>query len=145
MKGTHMSFEEERVKTSDDLDDAPPRQRAIEVPSSGELTAEEKQWGMFCHLSALAGLVVGGLLFIGPLVCWLIKKDTSRFVDYHGKESLNFQINIFILSMILAVTVIGIFLIPIVVVVGVVMPIIAGLKANEGELYEYPYIYRIIK
>lgn len=140
-----MGIEEERVEVRDEERAAPPRQRAIEVPSSGELTAEDKQWGMLCHMSALAGLLVGGLLFIGPLVCWLIKKDTSRFVDYHGKESLNFQINIFILSMICLVTLIGIPLIPIVAVVGIIMPIIAGMKANEGEYYEYPYIYRIIK
>ena len=57
---------------------------------------EEKQWGMFCHLSALVGLLHGGLTFLGPLVCWLVKKDTSRFVDDQGKEALNFQITLFI-------------------------------------------------
>src|SRR5438067_1415460 len=57
------------------------------------LTSEEKTWGMLCHLSTLLAYAAGGLTFIGPLVCWLIKKDTSKFVDYHGKESLNFQLN----------------------------------------------------
>jgi uncharacterized protein len=137
----HMSYaEEERVPVAP-LREAP-------SPSFGEVTAEEKQWGMFCHLSALAGLVVGGLFFIGPLVCWLIKKDTSRFVDYHGKESLNFQINMFIYSLIcaaLAFVLIGFLLLPIVMIYAIVMPIIAGLKANEGEMYEYPYTFRLIK
>jgi hypothetical protein len=147
MKGPHMSFEEERVKTSDDLGDAPPRQRAIELPPSSELTAEEKQWGMFCHLAALAGLVVPGGNLIGPIVCWMVKKDTSRFVDYHGKESVNFQINMLIYLVIcaaLTMVIIGIFLLPIVGIYAIVMPIIAGLKANEGQRYEYPYTWRLL-
>src|SRR5580704_14781621 len=101
----HMSFaqEEERVPVAP-LREAP-------LPSTGDVTAEEKQWGMFCHMSALAGLVIGGLLIVGPLICWLIKKDTSRFVDYHGKEALNFQINILAYTLICFVTILGIFLI----------------------------------
>ena len=58
--------------------------------------ADDKQWGMFAHLSAIAGLMVGGLTFAGPLIIWLIKKDQSKFVDYHGKEALNFQLNVLI-------------------------------------------------
>jgi uncharacterized Tic20 family protein len=27
---------------------------------------------------------------IGPLIIWLLKKDESSFVDYHGKEYFNF-------------------------------------------------------
>ena len=54
------------------------------------LTGEEKTWGMLCHLSTLLSYLALALTFIGPLVCWLVKKDSSKFVDYHGKESLNF-------------------------------------------------------
>ena|SRR5258707_13620618 len=140
-----MSHEEERVKTPYEEREGVPRQRAIEVPSSGELTSEDKQWAMFCHLSALAGLLVGGLFIVGPIVCWLIKKDSSKFVDYHGKESVNFQLCILIASLICAVTVIGIPIVFLLVIAAIVMPIIAGLKANEGEYYQYPYIFRIIK
>ena len=142
-----MSFEEERV--------AYPAGDKFEAPGSslapsfvGDVSADDKQWGMFCHLSALLGYFVGGLTFLGPLICWLVKKDTSRFVDYHGKEALNFQINILIYTLIcipLMFVIIGFLLLPVVVVYGIVMPIIAGIKANEGELYEYPYTFRLIK
>ena len=64
--------------------------------SGGDLTADDKQWGMFCHLSSLAGFVVPGGNIIGPVVCWMMKKEESRFVDYHGKESVNFQISMLI-------------------------------------------------
>lgn len=115
-----------------------------------ETTADDRQWAMFCHLSALLGLLAAGLTFIGPLVCWLVKKDQSKFVDSHGKESLNFQINILIYTLIAAAITfvtcgIAFPLIFIPLIYGIVMPIIAGLKANEGKLYEYPATIRLIK
>jgi uncharacterized Tic20 family protein len=119
-------------------------------PSFGTLTSDDKQWGMFCHLSALLGLAIGGLTFVGPLICWMVKKDTSKFVDYHGKESLNFQLNILGYMLIAwAITIVtcgfGIPLVLAVLVYAIVMPIIAGMKANNGELYQYPATIRIIK
>src|SRR5437867_2604433 len=57
------------------------------------LTSEEKTWGMLCHLSVLLAQFAFYMTFLGPFICWLIKKDSSRFVDHHGKESLNFQLN----------------------------------------------------
>jgi uncharacterized Tic20 family protein len=142
--------------------DVPLSERLQELPTevvpttdSGEVlskqpTAEERQWGMFAHLSALLGLLVGGLTFVGPLVVWLMKKDESKFVDYHGKEALNFQLNILIYSLISVALMIAtcfvLFPLPIVVAVyAIVMPILAGIKANEGELYEYPLTFRMIK
>jgi uncharacterized Tic20 family protein len=129
-------------------EEVPAAQPAEEAPA--ELTQEEKQWGMFCHLSALLGLLVGGLTFVGPLVCWLLKKDTSPFVDYNGKESLNFQINILIYTLIsIPIAIVtcgfGAVLTIAILIYGIVMPIIAGLKANNGEKYQYPYTFRLIK
>jgi uncharacterized Tic20 family protein len=143
----------------DDLPDRPPRRDddpLVDHPDERSLavTADDRQWGMFAHLSALLGLFVGGMTFLGPLIVWLAKKDQSRFVDYHGKEALNFQLNILIYSLILvaaSVVTCGVGLIvtiPLFMVLGVwgiVMPIIAGMKANQGERYEYPATFRIIK
>jgi len=138
----------DEAPSAENMPDEPP-ERAVEE-SAAALTPDEKQWAMFCHLSALLGLLVGGLTFVGPLVCWLIKKDSSRFVDYNGKESLNFQINILIYVLIsIPIAVItcgfGIVLTIGVLLYGIIMPIIAGLKANNGERYRYPYTFRIIK
>jgi uncharacterized protein len=113
------------------------------------VTSEEKTWGMLCHLSTLLSYLAFALTFIGPLVCWLIKKDTSRFVDYHGKESLNFQLNILIYSLVCIALIpcflIGVFLLPVVHVYNVVCVIIAGIKASGGEVFRYPFIFRFIK
>jgi len=58
---------------------------------------EDKTMALLCHLLALF------TSFIGPLIIWLIKKDSSRFVDAHGRAILNFIISMFIYSMILVV------------------------------------------
>jgi uncharacterized Tic20 family protein len=142
-----LSEKPPRIDEAPDAD-LPPEKLPEE--SAGELTAEEKQWGMFCHLAALLGLMVGGMCFIGPLVCWLFKKDMSKFVDYNGKESVNFQINMLIyvlISIPIAIVTCGFgaVLTFAIVIYGIVMPIIAGMKANNGEWYRYPYTFRILK
>jgi uncharacterized protein len=118
-------------------------------PFGTGLTSEEKTWGMLCHISTLLSYLAFALTFIGPLVCWLMKKDSSRFVDYHGKESLNFQLNILIYTLICIALIpcflIGAFLLPIVHGYNIVCVIIAGIKASGGESFRYPFIIRFIK
>ena len=63
------------------------------------VSAEQRQWAMFAHLSAIAGAVltsgVGGWgTFLGPLIIWLIKKDTMPFVEDQAKEALNYNITV---------------------------------------------------
>lgn len=128
--------------------------------SASGYSAEERQWAMFAHLSAL----IGGILtagwagsigcFIGPLIIWLAKKDTMPFVDDQGKEALNFNITVgiaFLALLLLSVMTLGIGLIiaiPGWVIIGIawlVLTIIAGIKANEGVAYRYPLTLRLIK
>ena len=109
---------------------------------------EERTWGMLCHLSAFAGFIVpfGGIL--APLIIWLIKKDEMPFVNDQGKESINFQITLFIaaiICMILMFVGIGFLLIVALAIFGVIMIIIASIRANEGTYYRYPYALRLIK
>ena len=63
-------------------------------PVSNALPASQNQnqWAMWVHVSTLSqwlGVPFGGL--IGPLILWLMKKETMPAVDYHGKEALNFR------------------------------------------------------
>ena len=65
--------------------------------STTKPSAEERNWAVIAHLSALAGLVIWGLgIVLGPLIVWLLKKDQMPFVDEQGKEALNFQITVFL-------------------------------------------------
>src|SRR5262245_29271368 len=125
------------------LEDKPPvKDEPPAAPSTG-LTTDEKNWGMYCHLSSLAGYVIPAGNVIGPIVCWQMKKDTSAFVDRHGKESVNFQLNLLIVMTILVVVGfitlgLGWLLMFPVGIYGIVMSVLAGLKANNGEEYQYP-------
>jgi len=116
-------------------------------PASGP-SQDEKTWGMLCHLSSFAGMIVPIGNILGPLVIWLIKKAEMPFVDDQGKEALNFQISItiyFFASFLLVFVIIGIPLLIAVAIFDVVMTIIAAVKANGGEAYRYPLCIRIIK
>lgn len=111
------------------------------------LTQDDKTFGMLAHLLALSGYIIPFGNIIGPLVIWMIKKDQSWFVSEHGKESLNFQISITIyaiISGVLIMVLVGILLLPLVMLFGLVMTIIAGIKANQGEMYRYPLTIRLI-
>lgn len=113
-----------------------------------EIQKEARTWGMLAHLSIFAGHFIPFGNIIAPLVIWLVKKDESDFIAYHGKESLNFQISIAIymlVSVILALLLVGFILVGILWVFNLVMVIIAGVKANEGQWYRYPLTIRFIK
>jgi uncharacterized protein len=110
-------------------------------------SAEERQWAMFAHLSALAGLVMPFGSIIGPLVIWLIKKDTMPFVNDQGKEALNFNITVAIAAVVcglLCIVLIGFLLLPVLVILWLVFVIVGTIKANEGTLYRYPFALRLI-
>ncbi len=122
----------------------------------GAPTTHDKSLAMLCHLLAFAGgiaPIAGNLL--GPLVMWLTQREKSAFADYHGKESLNFQITISLaLALCFAFTaafswvLIGLLGIPLMVAIALyatVMTIIAAIKANEGVHYRYPFTLRLIK
>jgi uncharacterized Tic20 family protein len=112
------------------------------------VSSEERTWGMLSHLLALSGFI--GVPFgnvLAPLIIWLVKKDQSQFVADQAKESLNFQISLIIyaiVSGILVLVLIGFLLLAVVFVGGIVLTIIATMKANNGEHYRYPLTIRLI-
>ena len=112
-------------------------------------SAEARKWAMLCHYAAFAWFLapmIGNV--IGPLVVWQLKKDLHPFVDEQGKEALNFQISVSlaaILCVLLMVVVIGFPLLALVSIGALVLTIIAGIKANEGQAYRYPFSWRLLK
>ena len=114
-------------------------------------TADEqkaRQWGMLCHLGALSlfiGLPFGN--FLVPLLIWILKKDDHPFIDAQGKESLNFQISLFIYALaagILVLLGIGILLLVGIGIAGIIFPVIAAVKTSEGAEYRYPFTIRFL-
>ncbi|MGB5757086.1 MAG: DUF4870 domain-containing protein, partial [Acidimicrobiales bacterium] len=107
----------------------------------GTITSDDRSMAMLIHLLSL----VAG--FIGPLIVWLIKRDQSAFIDYHGKEALNFQISMFIywiVALLAMIILIGFLLIPVLLVLQLLFPILAAVAANKGEYYRYPLSIRLI-
>lgn len=83
---------------------------------------------------------------LGPLVIWLLKKDSS-FIDYHGREYFNFLISYTIYSIIAGILIligIGLIILPVLGVAAVVFTIIAAVRAYEGTEYRIPFIIRIL-
>src|SRR5882757_4496667 len=131
---------------------APPASAPTPPPNP---EGQARTWNMLCHLSALAGFVIPFGHILGPLIVWQIKKNEFPSVDIHGKAALNFQITVTIAvfvggfaAAILAFIGIGFLLIPLVMLVGLaglILAIIAGIKASNGEDYKYPWSLELVK
>ena len=110
---------------------------------------DARQWAMFCHLAGLAWMIawllpiIGGV--VGTLIVWQVKKDDDPFIDKSGKRAFNFQLSMLIYSVGLTITIIGIFLLPVVAILDIVFTIIAALRAGDGKDYRYPLIIEFIK
>ena len=113
-------------------------------PPAGYANNDEKTWALIAHFG---GILVG---FIAPLVALLAKGNESPTVRAHAIEALNFQITwgiATVVAIILAVCSLGILsFLPIITwIIVVVFSIMAGVKANEGQLYHYPMTWRVLK
>ncbi|MGI6295242.1 MAG: DUF4870 domain-containing protein [Armatimonadota bacterium] len=137
---------------------------SIQPPIQQMNQQDERLWGMFCHLSALSGFI--GVPFgaiLGPLIVWLIKKDSSQFVDQQGKSSLNFQISILLYEIIPILVALGglaaftnqsflaVVFVPIaallIIALGVfciIEVIIASIAARDGRTHIYPLSIKFI-
>ena len=103
---------------------------------------DEKTWGMIAHVSALVSL------FLGPIIVLAAKGNTSKWVKAHAIEALNFSITIFIGYMIcvpLMFVVIGMCLIVPLGLGALILHIIAGVGAFQGNSYRYPFAIRFLK
>jgi len=102
-------------------------------------TSDEKTLALIAHIVTLVSN------FIAPLIIYLVKKDESSFVTAHAKESLNFQLTVFIAAIILIVTIVGILLLWILAIYTLILVIVATIRASEGKIYRYPFSIKFIK
>ncbi len=111
----------------------------------------ERNHALWTQLSLVLAFVpgVGTLLAIGAtLLLWLMKRDTSRFVDDHGREVMNFQISFLIYSIVcipLYFILIGIPIILAVYIAAVVGMIRGAVAAHRGDVFRYPICLRFIR
>jgi uncharacterized Tic20 family protein len=114
-----------------------------------DATDDERTFALFIHLTLLGHVVLSLIALIAPIVMWQIKKDQSPFLDDHGREAVNFQLSLIILSILLIPIGIitcsaGFFLYIPLYVLALVGMVQAAMAANRGEFYRYPMTFRIL-
>lgn len=103
---------------------------------------------MACHLASLSyfiGIPFGNVL--GPLVVWMMKRDSSPFINEAGKKALNFNLAVTIylaIAAVLCLLLIGFIFLIIIPIVQAILAIIAALKASNGEDYDYPMTIKFL-
>jgi uncharacterized Tic20 family protein len=65
-----------------------------------ETTQNEKNNAMLVHLSSFGSLVIPLGSLILPIILWQAMKKDSNYIDFHGKQAVNFNISFFIYNII---------------------------------------------
>ncbi|HET9033301.1 MAG TPA: DUF4870 domain-containing protein [Dokdonella sp.] len=116
---------------------------------------DERTWALLGHLSALSAFIVTGIgCVLGPLIIWLVKRDTLPFAADQAKEALNFNITVLIAAaglVLFSIITVGIGLL-LTVPLGcalffywLIFTIIAAVNANNGIRYRYPFTLRLVQ
>jgi hypothetical protein len=128
----------------------PPPPGVGPTPPAGYANNDEKTWALLSHFGGAGGMLilsaVGG--WIAPLIALIAKGNESPTIRAHAVNALNFQLTWSIVGLISYVTcliVIGFVLVPIVIAIGVIFGIIGGVRANDGQLYQYPLTIKMVK
>ncbi len=105
----------------------------------------QKLLSLLCHGACLFSATI---VSVGIPIFILFTTEDS-VVKANAREALNFQITIFIAAFIaslLIFVVIGLFILPIIVLVSIILPIMAMVKVLEqpGQPYRYPLTLRLI-
>lgn len=116
-------------------------------PSSLQ-TPDQRQMGMFLHLSSLAFALVFPIGIVLPIVLWQTQKEKMPALDEHGKMVTNWMISATIygiVSFILMFVLVGFLTGAAVWLMAIIFPIIGGIKANNGEFWDYPLTIKFLK
>ncbi len=116
----------------------PPATPPVEKPRGSD-----KIWALVAHLSGFVGLPI-----LLPAIVYLAMKDDSAYVADNAREALNFHISWIIYSLCafaLSFILIGMPILFLLWIAGLVLAVIAALKAADGGCYRYPLTIRLIK
>jgi uncharacterized Tic20 family protein len=74
-------------------------------------TTNNKNLATFTHLSTLSQYCIPFGNYIFPILIWSSNKNKSEFIDFNGKQTLNFQLSMFLYSLVLVMIAIPIILV----------------------------------
>jgi len=122
----------------------------LEASWDGPETQEQqtRQWACLLHLSIGAGFAVPIAGLAVPIAIWQLKKSELPGIDAHGKNAVNWIISkliYFVICLVLCFVFIGIPLLIALGVVAVIFPMVAAIKANNGEVWKYPMAITFVK
>ena len=101
---------------------------------------EEKLAAVAVHVTAIF------FEFLAPIIGYFFLKDKGPFVLHHAKESLNFSITVLLITVVLALSIVGLlFIWWAVPTYWVICRIIAALQTSQGKFFKYPLTIRFIK
>ena len=67
------------------------------------LTKHDRNLAAVIHASTFSKFFIPFGNFIIPLVLWTANKNENEFVDYNGKQALNFQISLLLYSVVFGI------------------------------------------
>jgi uncharacterized protein len=114
---------------------------------SGQVVAgEDRNWALAAHIGSIvtAWFALG---LIAPLIVLLVRGGSSPFVRRHAVESLNFQINALVYSVVFALLIfvlVGFVLLPLYGLFYIVCVVLGTIRASAGEEFRYPLTVRAI-
>jgi uncharacterized Tic20 family protein len=103
--------------------------------------SETNKWAMFLHFSILASWAIPIAGLVIPIIIWQLKKDELPGIVPHAHIVLNWIVTSIVyavICMVLMLVVIGFLGFIALGIVTVIYAIVGGLKANDGEVWEYP-------
>jgi uncharacterized protein len=117
---------------------------------AGYANADEKTWALIAHFGGAIGAFFGGgtLGWVAPLIALVARGNQSPTVRAHAVAALNFQLLWSIVAVIGYATIclaIGLIIFPIAILLQIIFGIVAGVRANEGDLYRYPLSISMVK
>lgn len=126
------------------------------VPPTPMLESDARTWAMLLHILAVVVMFMSGgfMSFAAPLVIWLLYRQRSALIDFHGRQNLNLQLTVLvvgILAIVLGVATLGFgFLITLPLfgaywVYALVVSIIAAARAQSGIYYAIPFAIPFIR
>lgn len=110
-------------------------------PTDADSVSGDTTLAALAHASALL------VSFFGPLLFLILGDENDELVEQNAKNSINFQIIVFvalIIAGLLGFVFIGLLLLPIIFLIDIVLVLIGTIRANDGEVYSYPYTPEII-
>jgi uncharacterized protein len=109
------------------------------------VSSDVNLWSMLIHLTQFCGYLVPLAGLVVPIVLWQVKKGSSALIDRNGRIVTNWIISeviYFVVAIPLCFIFVGFPLAAVVAILGIVFPIIGGIKASSGEAWPYPLSIR---